>query len=149
MSTHTCAVLDTGQLRCWGDNGFGHLGQGNNTSVGDSPGETTVAVDLGPGRTAVAATAGEYHTCAVLDTRQLRCWGRNGMGSWGRAASSPTVPMPARPLPDFRRSTWAVSWSDGDTDGDGVRDAVDACRAVPGTLPNGCPRRRRPSPRPC
>ena len=46
---HTCAILDTGQLRCWGHNASGQLGQGNINDIGDNPGETTVPVDLGVG----------------------------------------------------------------------------------------------------
>jgi alpha-tubulin suppressor-like RCC1 family protein len=79
-NAHACAILDTGELRCWGNNGFGSLGQGNTNQIGDEPGETTVHVDLGVGRTAVAVDAGDYHTCAILDTGDVRCWGRNASG---------------------------------------------------------------------
>ena len=81
---HNCAMLDTGQLRCWGRNDFGQLGQGNTPYFGDSPGETTVAVDLGPRRTALAVAEGEFHTCAVTRHRQVRCWGWNALGQLGQ-----------------------------------------------------------------
>jgi alpha-tubulin suppressor-like RCC1 family protein len=77
-----CAILDTGQVRCWGDNDYGQLAQGNTTPVGDSPGETAVPVALG--RRAVALTAGDSHVCAILDNGQLRCWGYNGDGELGQ-----------------------------------------------------------------
>ena len=32
---HTCAVLDTNDIRCWGTSSFGQLGYGYNYNVGD------------------------------------------------------------------------------------------------------------------
>ena len=37
--THSCAVLDDGGVKCWGNNIKGALGIGNTTSMGDDPGE--------------------------------------------------------------------------------------------------------------
>ena len=81
---HACAVVESGQLECWGDNSHGQLGQGNTENIGDNPGEVPVAVDLGAGRTAVAVTAGAYFTCAILDNGQVRCFGANGSGQLAR-----------------------------------------------------------------
>ena len=67
---HTCAILDTGAVKCWGENGSGQLGQGNTADRGDGPGEMgddLAPIDLGTGRTATAIAAGAGHTCAVLD----------------------------------------------------------------------------------
>jgi len=77
---HTCAVLDDGTLRCWGQNDEGQLGYGNTEMVGDdeTPGSVT-AVDLGTGRTAVSVDGGQHHTCALLDDGAVRCWGLNGI----------------------------------------------------------------------
>ena len=33
---HACAVLDAGQLRCWGSGEQGALGYGNTSTVGDN-----------------------------------------------------------------------------------------------------------------
>jgi Regulator of chromosome condensation (RCC1) repeat len=81
-TAHTCALLDTGQVRCWGEGGSGRLGYGNTNDIGDN--ETPGGfgpVDLGTGRTATAISAGNAHTCAILDTGQVRCW---GLGTNGR-----------------------------------------------------------------
>ena len=74
---HTCALLDDGSVRCWGYGQYGQLGYGNRSSIGDDePPGSVGPVDLGPGRTAVAVTAGGEHTCARLDDDSMRCWGR-------------------------------------------------------------------------
>ncbi|MFK7873564.1 MAG: hypothetical protein AB8C84_10460, partial [Oligoflexales bacterium] len=83
---HTCAVLDNNQLKCWGANYSGQLGYGNTDNLGDSGGEmgdSLSAVDLGTGRTALSVSAGNFHTCAVLDNNQVKCWGAGGNGRLG------------------------------------------------------------------
>ena len=47
------------------------------TIIGDGSGEmgdNLAAVQLGTGRTAKAISAGSYHTCAILDNDQAKCW---------------------------------------------------------------------------
>ena len=81
---HTCALLEDGSTRCWGFGAFGQLGYARSDSVGDD--ETPAAagpVDLGPGRTATAVSAGLYHTCARLDDEGVRCWGYGANGRLG------------------------------------------------------------------
>ncbi len=84
--THTCALLDNGTVKCWGDNGYGQLGHGDTANRGDDAGEmgdNLPAVNLGTGRTATAITAGSSHTCALLDNGTVKCWGDNGDGQLG------------------------------------------------------------------
>jgi alpha-tubulin suppressor-like RCC1 family protein len=79
---HTCAILDNGSVSCWGPNNFGQLGDGTNTPdlVRNTPTQTS---SLGTDRTAVAISAGRYHTCALLDDGSVSCWGRNNFGQLG------------------------------------------------------------------
>ena len=82
--SHTCAILDNGQVRCWGLNNFGQLGYGNTRDIGDNEAPASVApVKLGKGRKAVAITGAYRHTCALLDNRSVRCWGVAGSGQLG------------------------------------------------------------------
>ena len=46
-------------------------------------GDSLPTVALGTGRTAVAITAGNYHTCALLDDGSVKCWGYNDYGQLG------------------------------------------------------------------
>ncbi|HMQ24386.1 MAG TPA: hypothetical protein PKA98_00235 [Acidimicrobiales bacterium] len=83
---YTCALLDGGDVKCWGDNADGRLGLGDTARRGDGPGEMGDAlpvVELGTGRTGTAITAGANHTCAVLDAQTVKCWGRNLFGELG------------------------------------------------------------------
>ena len=77
---HTCVILGNGQVKCWGDNDFGQLGLGDIEPRNDPPLEF---VDLGLGRTARAIAAGQKHTCAILDTYNVKCWGGNDFGQLG------------------------------------------------------------------
>lgn len=81
-SRHTCALLDTGNVRCWGYGFLGALGYGNIEDIGNKiiPAQ---AGDVSVGGTVIQITAGDGHTCALLDTGYIRCWGRSGHGQLG------------------------------------------------------------------
>ena len=85
---HTCAVLDDHSVRCWGFGDDGRLGYGNTDDVGDNetPGSAG-AVNLGSGRTAVAVSAGRWHSCALMDTGDVRCWGAGSLLGYGNTTS--------------------------------------------------------------
>ena len=86
--SHTCAILDNGDLKCWGRDNNGQLGDGGSSADTNEPSST--AIDFGTGRTAVAVSAGDYHTCAILDNGDLKCWGHDHYGQLGNGGSSNT-----------------------------------------------------------
>lgn len=73
-SFHTCALLETGAVRCWGANFAGQLGYGNKLDIGDDETPSS-AGDVPLGGRAVQLAAGRDHTCALLDTGDVKCWG--------------------------------------------------------------------------
>lgn len=79
---HTCALLDNGEVRCWGNGSLGALGYGNTESIGDdeAPAEAG-SVDLGGKATAIVAASNS--TCALLDDGTVRCWGFGAVGQLG------------------------------------------------------------------
>ena len=81
----TCVVLDNGKLKCWGNNGYGQLGYEDITDRGDNPGDMAAlnTINLGAGRTARAVDTSGTTTCAILDTKALKCWGDNTVGQLG------------------------------------------------------------------
>ena len=101
---HTCALLEGGRVRCWGLGSRGRLGYGNKESIGDDE-EPATAGDVDVGGKAVAITAGEDRTCAILGPDRFRCWGENGRATLGyphtndigddeTPASAGDVPLP-------------------------------------------------------
>jgi alpha-tubulin suppressor-like RCC1 family protein len=88
-TAHTCAILDNGSVLCWGNGADGRLGYGNTNNVGDTQTPASVGpVDLGPGRTALAISAGGTHTCAMLDNGSVRCWGYGANGQLGYCSTN-------------------------------------------------------------
>lgn len=77
-SAHTCALLTTGGVRCWGEAGFGRLGYGGSTDLRAPSG-----TDVNVGGPVAQIVAGRLHTCAVLTTGSLRCWGAGLLGRLG------------------------------------------------------------------
>lgn len=79
---HTCALLTSGQVRCWGDGTHAALGLGHTDTIGDNEKPSAAApVDVGAPVRFVGA--GKYHTCVLLDGGRVRCWGEAGVGQTG------------------------------------------------------------------
>ncbi|MEK6623718.1 MAG: hypothetical protein AABY86_02035, partial [Bdellovibrionota bacterium] len=86
---YNCAILDNDKLKCWGYNGYGHLGINTTAQkghAGGTMGDLLPYVDMGTGRTVVDIKTGYYHTCAVLDNNDIKCWGYNFRGQLGAGA---------------------------------------------------------------
>ncbi len=74
---HACALRPDGGVACWG-------AQGAPLQGGAAPPGTSVPAivpGLAPGVRSIAA--GAYHTCALLTTGGVRCWGSNEAGEIG------------------------------------------------------------------
>ncbi len=84
---HTCALLTTGKVRCWGYNGHGNLGYGNTTWIGDNEAPSSVG-EVNVGGLVKQLSAGHFHTCALLETGNARCWGLNSIGQLGYGHTS-------------------------------------------------------------
>ena len=83
---HTCSLLDNAQMKCWGNNRYGSLGYGDTQPRGQNPnemGDNLPFVDLGTGQNVSRVACATLNTCALLDTKQVKCWGSNNNGQLG------------------------------------------------------------------
>lgn len=77
---HTCALLETGSVRCWGAGTWGALGYGIPDDVGDDEAPAS-AGNVDVGGPVVDLVAGNNYTCALLVGGAVRCWGLDGLGT--------------------------------------------------------------------
>ncbi len=90
---HTCALIDDGTVKCWGNSQSGQLGDG---TVNGASHPTPVTVS---GIGTATAIAGNYnHTCVVLADHTAQCWGANdrkqlGDGNGGSAGNKSAMPV--------------------------------------------------------
>jgi alpha-tubulin suppressor-like RCC1 family protein len=80
---HTCAIDSAGAVHCSGRNDLGQLGNGQSGNQLNSP--VAVSALAGP---AASLAAGSNHTCALLASNTLQCWGGNGSGQLGDGSST-------------------------------------------------------------
>jgi alpha-tubulin suppressor-like RCC1 family protein len=74
---HTCAVTTSRGAKCWGDNGYGQIGDNS------TPNRPT-SVDVSGLASGVAdIAAGRLHTCALTTGGGVKCWGANFYGQLG------------------------------------------------------------------
>ncbi|AKU99669.1 hypothetical protein AKJ09_06333 [Labilithrix luteola] len=86
-----CARLDDGTVACWGGNGDGQLGRGDDAGVDDDPTPRRV---LG-----VSNVVALDHTCAVDGSGGVHCWGtgpflRDDAGVATTERTAVTLPLP-------------------------------------------------------
>jgi alpha-tubulin suppressor-like RCC1 family protein len=89
-SAFNCALFESGQMRCWGSNAFGALGNGD-TSATPPPNQATPGDVVGLPGPVVQFSAAHGHVCAVVDdrwTRALYCWGDRTYGQLGTGVTT-------------------------------------------------------------
>lgn len=74
--THSCALINGGAVKCWGDNYFGQLGNGSFTGSGKPVAVSGIT-------TAVSIAVSSAHSCAALANGNVKCWGDNSSSQLG------------------------------------------------------------------
>lgn len=86
---HTCSVISSDNtVSCWGQNGNGQLGTVTTSNFGSpgfgaAPFSTAIPVTVSGINSATQVTAGLFHSCALLTSGRVMCWGRNTSGQLG------------------------------------------------------------------
>jgi alpha-tubulin suppressor-like RCC1 family protein len=87
---HSCGLTERGSAYCWGWNGQGQLGVGDEHRI-DRHYPTAVAGEL----TFAQISAGAAHTCGVTTSGDAYCWGWNASGQLGDGTMTrQLVPQP-------------------------------------------------------
>lgn len=88
---HSCALRADGEVLCWGDDAAGALGQGDPEDEAEArpgPRHVTRLDD------AIALASGDGFSCAVRETGEVACWGRNQDGQLGDGSREASRPEP-------------------------------------------------------
>jgi alpha-tubulin suppressor-like RCC1 family protein len=68
-TAHTCALTESGEVYCWGNNEHGQVGNGTGLSFRPLTWVHSLGAD------AVSVEAGPHHSCAILSSGGVQCWG--------------------------------------------------------------------------
>ncbi len=81
---HTCTIDNNDDLKCWGKNEFGQVGDGS-TTIQNSPTLISLGSDMS---SAKKVALGYGHTCCIDSLDNLKCWGRNNKGQLGDGSNT-------------------------------------------------------------
>jgi len=79
---HSCALTTTGGVKCWGQNNFGQLGDGSTTNRHHPVVVSGLSSDVS------AIALGAWHSCALMTTGGVKCWGWNNYGQLGDGSTT-------------------------------------------------------------
>ena len=110
---HSCAVMATGAVKCWGLNTYGQLGDGT-TNASSVPIAVSGITGADAASTALSVSAGGDHTCALMANGAAKCWGYNGEGELGNDSTTDSaIPVQVNGIGGADASSTAVSVSAG------------------------------------
>jgi len=94
-----CGLDREGNIWCWGNNQYGHFGNGT-TQAATVSNFNPVPVDMSQiGSGVVQISVGDQHSCAISAAGEAWCWGRPGAGRLGNGSTTVGSLVPLKVLP--------------------------------------------------
>ena len=87
---HSCAYDTSGAVYCWGDNFYGQLAKDTATVFTSALALPISGVTVS-GEKVIDVATGEKHSCALISTGAIKCWGNNQYGQLGTGAVGSAV----------------------------------------------------------
>ncbi len=98
-AAHTCAILEGGDVYCWGSNHDGQLGF-------SAEGRVSIPTKVPSIAHVIEVRLGLQHTCGLTEGNSLFCWGKNTYGQLGDGTTqNQTTPVLATKLNSIRAFT--------------------------------------------
>jgi alpha-tubulin suppressor-like RCC1 family protein len=86
-SRHMCAIMTSGNVKCWGQNNYQQIGTGSPTGPQITPYQVNSLSNVDK------LTIGRRHSCARTSTGEVVCWGSNSDGQLGKGYKNSTLPI--------------------------------------------------------
>lgn len=119
---HSCAVVTGGQVRCWGGNNDGELGNGADGTYSVVPQTVCTNPTTCNALTGIAqVSAGTSVTCAVSTNNVLYCWGSNLYGRLGYGMAHADMNYAGTVASGYKKVTVGDSHVCGITTSDGLK----------------------------
>ena len=77
---YSCAVISGGEVKCWGMNASGELGNGTSRP-------SSSAVSVNGILDAVLVSGGPITSCVLRSSGKISCWGSNALGQLGNGST--------------------------------------------------------------
>ena len=96
-NSHTCVLVESGKVLCWGNGATGRLGD-NNTAAHNqlTPACVTNIDGATPATTAISLSTGNNFSCALMANGTVKCWGARQNGRLGDGQTSGSVGVPVQ-----------------------------------------------------
>ena len=96
--SHTCALTEGSNVKCWGNGRYGRLGNKATTNSSTPVDVQASSTENSPLDGIATISSGRFHTCAITTGGNVKCWGRGNfgqLGNGGETSSSTPVDVQA------------------------------------------------------